>query len=240
MQKNSKIKTFFSRMLIITGLILIVVTVILEAYHYPWRTFFDINQSETSLPDPSPIILKGEDKDSVIIEGDGAASNEDDEETKVLPGEEMADSSYLSNYVILGILKIPKLSISQYVLEGTQRQLRYGVGHVVNSDNIGMSGNCVIAGHRSTFFRYLNKLAPGDSVIFKVDGVVYTYTVYKTFTVLPDETWVLSDIKGENYALTLITCTPYVSYNHRMIVRARLININGMSPKKYYERLNKK
>jgi len=36
-----------------------------------------------------------------------------------------------------------------------------GVGHVVGTNAIGEVGNCAIAGHRSSYFRYLNKLNPG-------------------------------------------------------------------------------
>ncbi|SHI14335.1 Sortase family protein [Sporobacter termitidis DSM 10068] len=229
-------KKTLSRLLIFAGIVLISGALIFEAYHYPWGTLFGRDdQDEVSIPDPSPIVWENEDRDSVIIrstpESSPAASAE---EPGLLPGDEKAATLPLSVYTQLGILKIPKLNVSEYVLEGTQRQLRYGVGHVEKSGALGQQGNCVVAGHRTTAFRYLNKLAAGDSIILKADDNIYTYTVYESFAVLPKETWVLGNVENEPYTLTLITCTPYLVSSHRLIVRARLADINGMTPEAYY------
>lgn len=238
MKKISGSRKIISRLLILAGLFLVFGALIFEAYHYPWGTLFGGDQSEALVPDPSPIVLEDEDKDSVVVQSEPEASPdispEEFPDTDLLPGDEKAETSLLSAYVQLGILKIPKLHVSKYVLEGTQRQLRYGTGHVEGSDGIGQKGNCAVAGHRSTVFRYLNKLAEGDSVILKADDNVYTYSIYESFTVLPEETWVLGDVEGETYTLTLITCTPYMVSSHRLIVRARLTDINGMTPEEYY------
>ena len=113
-------------------------------------------------------------------------------------------------------------------------EMKYGVGHVTGTAMPGEKGNCAISGHRPYPFRYLDTLTEGDKVIVKRDGVVYTYSVYESFEVLPEETWVLDNIIGEKYTLTLITCTPYMVSSHRLIVRARLIDIDGMTPAEYY------
>lgn len=238
MPKKSAVRKNLSRVLIIAGIALIAATICIEAYNYPWITIFGIVPDETSIPDPAPIVLNGEDSGSIIEEAPDVQSEspsaEGTEETGILPGSETADSPS-SVYVQLGVIKIPKLNVSQHVLEGTQRQMRYGVGHVIGTDGIGVLGNCAIAGHRTTAFRYLDKLSAGDSIVFKVNDTVFTYSVYDTFAVLPDETWVLSDIEGEDYTLTLITCTPYLVSSHRLIVRARLTDINGMVPSEFYK-----
>ncbi len=239
MKRISGGRNVISRLLILAGLFLVLGALAFEAYHYPWRALFGGNdQSEASVPDPAPIVLKGEDRESVIVPAEPEASPDaspaEAPETDVLPGDETAEALPEPAYVQLGILKIPKLGVSEYVLEGTQRQMRYGVGHVEESAGIGQKGNCAIAGHRPAPFRYLDKLDTEDSVILKADDTVYTYSVYESFTVLPDETWVLGAAKGEAYALTLITCTPYLVSSHRLIVRARLIDINGMTPEVYY------
>lgn len=237
MQEKSKKKRLFPRLLLVVGVLLIAAAVGIEASHYPWRTLFGITKDAASMPDPTPITLTGEDAGSTLIESGAAPSEGPSEETPaegLLPGSE-TDDAPSSVYVQLGIIKVPKLSLSQYVLEGTQRQMRYGIGHVSGTDAIGAAGNCALAGHRTTGFRYLNLLAAGDTVSFTVGENTYTYTVYDAFDVLPDETWVLSDVSGEPYALTLITCTPYLVSSHRLIVRARLTDINGVSPEEFYK-----
>ena len=220
------------------GTVLILGSLGIEAYHYPWGMLFGTARDASSIPAPTPIVLKGEDKGSNIIDnGQATAEVKTEAEPKVsatLPGNESDDASPPSAYVVLGTMKIPKLNVSQFVLEGTQRQLKYGLGHVSDSEGIGQLGNCDIAGHRSAAFRYLNNLVSGDIVVFEVNTIKYTYTVYQTFSVLSNETWVLGDVKNEKYALTLITCTPYLIYSHRLVVRARLTDINGMTPEKYY------
>jgi len=241
MRINTRAKKILPRVLVLIGVALIVAAVAMEALQYPWETLFGMSRSVSSIPDPTPIVLQGDDSNGAVTDGEDeqAKSNPSDGEAKtgVLPGNVTAEDP-VSTYVQLGIMKIPKLNVSQYVLEGTARQMRYGVGHVVGTKGIGDNGNCAIAGHNTTAFHYLYMLSAGDSIVFTANGNTYTYTVYNSFKVLPDETWVLSDIPNEDYTLTLITCTPYLVSSHRLIVRARLTDINGQTPGEFYESAN--
>ena len=238
MQKKFVKRKTLAYVLIFAGMALIAATICIEAYRYPWGTLSGSGRDESSLPDPTPVVLTGEDADSVIENADDgpikSSSVDGQGETGELPGSETEDAPS-AVYIQLGIIKIPELNVSQNVLEGTQRQMRYGIGHVTGTDGIGVKGNCAVAGHRTTAFRYLDKLTTGDSVVLKVNGNVFTYTVYDSFDVLPEETWVLNDIEGEDYALTLITCTPYLVSSHRLIVRARLTDVNGLLPEAFYK-----
>lgn len=116
------------------------------------------------------------------------------------------------------------------MLEGTQGQLHYGVGHVTGTAPAGKEGNCALAGHNTTSFKYLSKLSKDDKVFLISNNTTYTYSVYQSFTVLPTNLDVLKDVDGENAVLTLITCTPYLTGTHRLIVRARLTAVNGDTP----------
>ncbi len=232
------------------GLVLIVTAVIMEANQYPWGVLFrQANQNEQNVPDPSPIELNAEDGWAVITEAPtpSAASSADvsadltdpstsPSENVVLPGdeEETQTAPDVPVYVVSGVLKIPVLGVSQNILEGTGKQMGYGVGHVEWTAAPGQEGNCSLAGHRPYPFRYLDMLTNGDVIVIKSGGVTYTYSVFDLFDVLPSETWVLNPVEGEQYTLTLITCTPYLVSSHRLIVRARLIDIDGMTPEAYY------
>ncbi len=219
MAKSKEKRRGAPRLMIALGLVLVAAAIAMEAADYPWGRFFGVVPE--TLPDPAPIVLTGEDADSLLAD---EAEPVPEDEGGILPGEETEDGPP-SVYVRLGILKIPSLGVSQHVLEGTGRQMRYGVGHVVGTAGLGQEGNCAVSGHRPSPFRYLDKLEEGDKITLSAGAELYTYTVYESFSVLPEETWVLSDIPGETATLTLITCTPYLVSSHRLIVRARLTDI---------------
>lgn len=229
------LRIIMSRALIILGALIIAGALSFEIIRYPWAALLGKPKDAGSIPNPTPIALSGSDRDSTVINGsDNPETNVSAApQDSVLPGNDTGGEAP-PVFVELGIMKIPKLNVSQFVLEGTQRQLKYGVGHVSDSEGIGERGNCCIAGHRSAAFRYLDTLKEGDSIVFDVSGVIYTYTVYKNLIVLPNETWVLGDVDSEPYSLTLVTCTPYLVYSHRLIVRARLTDINGLPPDTYF------
>lgn len=224
-------------LLVLLGAALIILALAAEAFQFPWESVFGESQSVSSMSDPAPIVLQGEDSSSALVDGEETPTENGQRSEEAAPSElpgTNAKAESQSIYVKLGVIKIPKLNVSQFVLEGTARQLRYGVGHVTGTKGIGESGNCAIAGHNTTPFHYLNMLSSGDSIVLEANGNTYTYTVYNSFKVLPNETWVLSDVPDEAYTLTLITCTPYIVSTHRLIVRARLTDINGNTPDEFY------
>lgn len=219
MRKSHSKTDKLSRILIYSGLLIIVITVISEAYHYPWATLFGgVPQSDSSLPDPPPIIWENGDHEGNLSSTSGNST------PAILPGQTDSKNTIPTQYTELGIIKIPKLNLAQHILEGTEKQLHYGVGHVIGTSNIGKKGNCAIAGHNTTSFRYLDKLNTGDKIFLKTNKGVFTYSIFRIFTVLPTDTYVLNHIDGEDSALTLITCTPYLTGTHRLIVQARLTN----------------
>ena len=104
-------------------------------------------------------------------------------------------------------LLIPKLGLDTIVVEGTtSKSLRTGPGHLSRSAHLGSEGNTVIAGHRDTFFRNLNLLASGDSIIVDDGSKRYHYRVTSAEIVSPEDTSVLA--ASDEARLTLITCYP--------------------------------
>lgn len=220
-----------SLFLIFAGVLVILAVAAQEAYRYPWATVFGGGRDDDSaLPDPPPIVWDNGDREAAPSSSgvsSSAPSSAASSSAAILPGDGSGEDAPPAGYTELGTIKIPKLSLSQHVLEGTQKQMHYGVGHVTGTAPLGGSGNCALAGHNTTSFHYLSKLAAGDRVILKAGGNVYTYTVFKSFTVLPTDVSVLNRLPDESAALTLITCTPYMISTHRLIVRARLTDVNG-------------
>ena len=88
--------------------------------------------------------------------------------------------------------------------------------------------NVYIAGHRLGYydtrsrlvFYKLDKLGKGDLVVLKDrDGEVYRYRVSETFVTDPTDVWVMGQVRGRDM-VTLQTCTPYPTFEKRLIVRA--------------------
>ena len=91
--------------------------------------------------------------------------------------------------------------------------------------------NIYLAGHRLGYpntdsflaFWDLNKLENGDKAfVTDADGTEYTYKVFKSFVVGPEELSVTEPIPGRN-VLTLQTCT-LPDYSKRLIVQAELVD----------------
>ena len=195
-ETGMKKTTVVALVLTILGLLLIAAAAVLEARNYPWRHRLGIApQDAAALPEPSPVVPDEEEAVVVYMEvvetpavwEENAAQ---DAPPDVLPGAEEEESAEPSEsaqpvesappkvqYTVIGTLKIPALNVSQNILEGTGKELKYGVGRLTLSAYPGQRGNCVIAGHRPYPFRYLNMLAAGDIISIRFNGVTYTYSV---------------------------------------------------------------
>jgi sortase A len=88
--------------------------------------------------------------------------------------------------------------------------------------------NVYLAGHRMGFrgtwsrmiFYNLDKLDTGDEVLLKDRaGTSYRYRVSEVLVVDPTDSWVMGQVRGRDM-VTLQTCTPYPTFEKRLIVRA--------------------
>jgi sortase A len=109
--------------------------------------------------------------------------------------------------------------------------LATGVAHIPETSlpwSYGAQRNVYLAGHRMGFrgtwsrmiFYNLDKLKEGDKVVLKDrTGHTYEYRVSETFLADPADSWVMGQVRGRDM-LTLQTCTPYPTFEKRLIVRA--------------------
>ena len=88
--------------------------------------------------------------------------------------------------------------------------------------------NVYLAGHRMGFrgtwsrmiFYNLHKLKRGDEVLLKDRvGRSYRYHVSEVLITDPKDVWVMGQVRGRDM-VTLQTCTPYPTFQKRLIVRA--------------------
>ena len=110
--------------------------------------------------------------------------------------------------------------------------------HLVNYQGTGIpgkNGNAVIFGHSTlpqlfnpkdykTIFANVYKLKNGDVIYAMINGVTYTYKIFKITVVDPENSSALVQDYDNSY-LTLVTCTPPGTTWKRLIVKAVLQEI---------------
>lgn len=125
---------------------------------------------------------------------------------------------------VFGVLEIPKLKLSEPIYIGaTPGNLDVGIGQVEGSSIPigGLNTHSVLAGHRGGIvreqFQHLDRLDEGDEFYIRTLSGVLAYRVTRQAIVLPDETDSLQ-IQESRDLTTLITCHPYGSNTHRLLV----------------------
>ncbi len=124
-------------------------------------------------------------------------------------------------------LYIPAIGVEENIVQAQDiRQVHERVWHRPKTSNPKEGGNTVLVAHRyatiggnraSTFY-HLPKLISGDKIYMVWDGVLYTYVVQSTETVLP--TAVEIEAPTTDNRLTLYTCTPLWTASHRFVIHA--------------------
>lgn len=95
-----------------------------------------------------------------------------------------------------------------YVLEGDSgRNLAFGPAHDPSSVQPGEQGNSVIAGHRDTAFRLLQRLRPGERLRIERGGRRLWFAVSDVRIVDSRRTRIA--LAAEAPRLTLVTCYPF-------------------------------
>jgi sortase A len=117
----------------------------------------------------------------------------------------------------------------------------FAAGWHSESAPLGEPGNTVLNGHHNIYgevFRDLVNLTTGDTIVVYGEGHVYTYMVTNRM-ILPERfqqidvrmnnaQWIQS---SQDERLTLITCWPYESNTHRLILVAKPLSIEKLARK---------
>ncbi|MCF4006819.1 class C sortase [Corynebacterium uropygiale] len=130
---------------------------------------------------------------------------------------------------IMGRIVIPSINVDLPIRHGSgEDSLAHGVGHLYGTSlPVGGEGtHASLTGHTgmtsATMFDNLTDVQVGARIILDVSGEQMVYEVHATEVVLPDQTESLAAQPGEDL-LTLITCTPYGSNTHRLLVHAHRV-----------------
>jgi sortase A len=146
-----------------------------------------------------------------------------------------ADGVYRDGEIEIGDglvrISIPSLSVRVVVVEGTSSQaLKAGAGHYENTALPCAPGNVGIAGHRTTYgrpFHDIDLLRAGHRIVLETPSQTCTYEVTRDPWITTPRDGVLAS-SGDSL-LTLTTCHPKGSARQRLVVQARLIDVEGPS-----------
>ncbi len=105
-------------------------------------------------------------------------------------------------------LDVERLGITRYVLSGASGgSMAFGPGHIDGTAHPNAMGNCVLAGHRDSWFAFLQHLEPGDELRLETHGRTARYLVRECAIVpMIDESPL--EMTDES-RLTLVTCWPF-------------------------------
>jgi sortase A len=123
------------------------------------------------------------------------------------------------------MIEIPALGLIRPLFEGIELEtLDLGPGHWPGTALPGQPGNAVIAGHRVSHnadFRDIDRLVPGDEVVFTTYDGRFTYRVLRTEIVAPEAVWIID--QGTANTATLFACHPPGSIRERIVVHLEQI-----------------
>lgn len=126
-----------------------------------------------------------------------------------------------------GRIVAEKINLDAIVVVGTDREdLKKGPGWIKTTNLPSDTGNCAIAGHRTTYghpFRRVDELQAGDEIYLYSPYRRYTYEVVRTVVVTPSQLEVIAPTTEPT--LTLTACHPLYSARYRIVVQSKLVAV---------------
>jgi sortase A len=126
-----------------------------------------------------------------------------------------------------GRIKISKIHANFVVVKGTDTSsLKKGPGFYDHSPFPGTRGTAAIAGHRTTYlapFRHIDQLSSGDDIEVDMPYAKFHYRVERRRIVSPGSVWIVNRVSYDR--LVLSACHPLYSAAKRIVIFARLVNV---------------
>ena len=125
-----------------------------------------------------------------------------------------------------GRIEIPAIGLNHVTFEGIELStIDHGPSHWPGTPLPGQKGNTVFPGHRTTHSRPfwdLDKLRPGNEVIFTTPSGRFTYHVTHTLIVASTDTYVVNNTPDATF--TIMACHPKGSAKQRIVVKGKLVS----------------
>ena len=210
-------KFSLGKLLILTGIGSISISILLLAI-----TFFPVLAQEIAFtidaPDPSTKVVLNKQRSEGITEADSIFPV-DDSFSVIIP-------KISANARIAG-------SVDPFNLLAYKKVLEKGIAHSDTSGKPGEGGFTFLFAHsgvnfyeaigQNVRFYLLNKLATGDTIYVAYQEKLFTYQVYDTKVVAPDQVqYITAPPADRDETLVLMTCTPAGTPISRLLVFAEL------------------
>lgn len=145
-------------------------------------------------------------------------------------------AGYVPTRLVVPAIKLdaPIETVGWHVVDGVSQwdvPDHFAAGWLITSATLGKAGNTALTGHHNIdgeVFRNLVKLKPGDQITIYSNNVPFQYEITTRKILLergqPDEVrranarWIQPT---DDERITLITCWPYTSNTHRLIIVAK-------------------
>jgi sortase A len=148
----------------------------------------------------------------------------------------VAPTGSIPSRIVIPSIKLdaPVETVGWHIVDGVSQwdvPNKFAAGWLITSATLGQAGNTAITGHHNVageVFRNLVKLQPGDRITLYAQDQPFAYEV-KSRRILP-ERGQPEKVRLENARwmqpttderITLITCWPYTSNTHRLIIVAK-------------------
>ncbi len=185
--------------------------------------FIIYNEGNIAAKNAEDLLLKYEQNLSQASSEPVTGSADEESPSVTLSPATVPDIEPYEGYMVLGILQIDKIGqqlpvISETTTEALKVSCCYYKGPIPPEE-----GNLVITGHNyasGAIFGRLSKLSKGDFVVFSTPIKDYSYEVYETKVIMPDDVEALKEYEGD-FSLTLMTCTSHG--NRRLLVFCKLL-----------------
>jgi len=208
-----KIKSFFGRLSLILGLVIIFYLIALPLYPLVRYNFFPPNFSDVIDSENQTASSTAATSTAVSATTTTGSLTDNNRETE----------KQNANRII-----IKKIGVNAPIIESANEQygLNHGAWHYPSSGTPGKSGNMVITGHRFKYlppnnltFYLLDKLETGDAIAIVWNGKPFKYRVSGTKIVSANETSILAPT--DDQTLTVFTCDPIYSTENRLVIIAK-------------------
>lgn len=131
-----------------------------------------------------------------------------------------------------GRIEIPAIGLNHATYEGIDLPtIDHGPSHWPGTPLPGQRGNTVFPGHRTTHSRPfwdLDKLQPGNEVIFTTPAGRFTYKVTRTMIVPANAMYVTDQTPDATF--TIMACHPKGSARQRIVVKGSLVSAPAPPP----------
>lgn len=199
------------------------------SYHFFLKAAFANDATSLEVPIPKREVAKDSGDSSLIQAGVDAFTMDSTDARTWYPG---VETSVKKNEISGYTLSIPAIDLKDAKVSTTDYDLSSHLVQYYGTITPPKKGTTVIYGHSTlpqlfnpkdykTIFANLHKIEVGDEIRINVNDAEVVYKIYEKIITTPDDTSVFTQNYDSSY-ITLVTCTPPGTTWKRLIIKAKI------------------